>query len=63
MNKKLFRTTGAEAMILGVCGGLGKYFDLDPTIVRIALALITVFSFGTLLVVYIIFGFIIPKEA
>jgi phage shock protein C len=62
MNKILKRTQGSEAMFLGVCGGLGKYFEFDPTIVRMAFALITLFSFGALVFVYIIMAFIVPKE-
>ena len=62
MNKRLFRVTGKEAMLLGICGGLGKYFDLDPTLIRVAVALITFFSFGTLIIAYFILAMIIPKE-
>ncbi len=62
MEKKLYRTHGAEAMFLGICGGLGKYLEIDSTIVRVAFALITFFSFGSLVVVYFILALIIPKE-
>jgi phage shock protein C len=62
MENKLSRTTGSEAMFLGICGGLGKHFNLDPTIVRIAWALITFFSVGGLVIVYFVLAFIIPKE-
>ncbi len=60
--KKLQRTQGKGAMFLGICGGLGKYFDLDPTIIRIGMAVATFFSMGTLIIVYILGAFIIPKE-
>lgn len=62
MERKLYRTHGIEAMFLGICGGLGKYFDVDPTLVRVAFALIAIFSFGGLVVVYFVLAFIIPKE-
>ena len=62
MNKRLFRVTCKEAMFLGICDGLGKYFDLDPTLIRVAVALITFFSFGTLIIAYFILAMIIPKE-
>jgi len=62
MKKKLFRTRGQEAMLLGVCGGLAKYLDVDPTIVRIGAALLTVFSFGGLLLAYFIMAIIMPQE-
>jgi phage shock protein C len=62
MEKKLLRTIGKEAMFLGICGGLGKYFGLDATIMRVLFALTTFFSFGSLILVYFILAFIIPKE-
>jgi len=48
-------------MIWGVCGGLAKYFDMDPTIVRV----ITVLSifFGSLGIwAYIILAILVPLE-
>jgi phage shock protein C len=59
---KLFRTVGKEAMLLGICGGLSKYFQLDATLVRVAVALLTFFSFFSLIFVYLIMAFIVPKE-
>ena len=44
MNKKLTKST--NKMIGGVCGGIAEYFDLDPTIIRVAYACLTVFSAG-----------------
>ena len=63
MKKKLFRTKGQGAMLLGVCGGLAKYLDVDPTIIRIATALLTLFSFGGLILAYFIMALIMPQEA
>ena len=34
--KRLYRTEGGCKMICGVCGGLAEYFDIDPTLVRVA---------------------------
>ncbi|WRK51841.1 PspC domain-containing protein [Coprobacillaceae bacterium CR2/5/TPMF4] len=33
--KRLYRSTH-DRMIFGVCGGLAEYFDVDPTLVRLA---------------------------
>ncbi len=63
MNKKLFRTKGQESMLLGVCGGLAKYLEIDPTIVRIGAALLTVFSFGGLILAYFVMAVIMPQES
>lgn len=60
--KKLYRTEGADAKILGVCGGLAEYFGVDPTVVRVA-AVLLVFFAGLSLWVYIIAGLIMPKKS
>ena len=35
-----------DAKLAGVCGGITEYFNIDPTIVRIAYALLTFFTAG-----------------
>jgi len=59
--KKLCRTVGSEAKLCGVCGGLAKYFDLDPTIVRLIVAVLILFA-GLSLWFYIIAALIMPRE-
>ena len=59
--KRLYRTTGPDAVICGVCGGIARYFDVDPTIVRVVTVLLVAFA-GMSLWVYIIAALIIPKE-
>ena len=34
--KKLYKTEGPYKMVAGVCGGIAEYFDIDPTLVRVA---------------------------
>ena len=41
--KKLYRTEGKAAMLAGVCGGIAEYFGLDPSIVRLLWAALTLF--------------------
>ncbi|MDE6470835.1 MAG: PspC domain-containing protein [Eubacterium sp.] len=60
--KKLYRSK-TERMLEGVCGGIAVYFNVDPTIVRLVWALVSIFSAaipGVLL--YIVCSFIIPEE-
>lgn len=60
--KRLYRSR-RDKMIAGVVGGMGEYFDIDPTILRVAyvlLSVLTVFFPGIL--VYVILVLIIPKE-
>ena len=58
MEKRLVKK---NKKIFGVCGGLGDYFDIDPTIIR-ALFLISVIVFGTGLLIYIILALVMPDE-
>ena len=58
--KRLYRSRD-ERMIWGICGGLGKYFDVDPTIIRLVWVL-TLFLGGWGILAYIILRFIIPLE-
>ena len=39
--KRLYRTEGNYKMVTGVCGGTAEYFDIDPTLVRVAWAIAT----------------------
>ena len=41
--RRLYRSAD-EKMVAGVCGGLAEYFDVDPTIVRVAYVLLTLVS-------------------
>jgi len=58
--KKLYRSKD-ERMIWGICGGLAKHFDLDPTIVRV-IAVLTLLLGGGGILIYIILRFLIPLE-
>ena len=49
-------------MIAGVCGGIANYFDLDPTVVRIAYVLLSVFTAFMGVVAYIIMAIIMPDK-
>ena len=58
MEKRLYRSRD-EKMIGGVCGGLAEYFKVDPTFVRLALVLITLFG-GAGVLVYLVLWVIVP---
>lgn len=60
MTKKL--TKGHDKSLAGVCSGIAEYFDLDPTLVRIGYAALTIFSAGFPgLLLYIVMACIIPQ--
>lgn len=48
-------------MIAGVCAGLGRFFGIDPTVVRLSVVLVTFFWLFTVLV-YLIMMLIVPEE-
>ncbi len=59
MNKTLTRSK--NKMIGGVCAGIAEYFNVDPTLVRVAYAILAVFSAGFPgLLLYILLLIIIP---
>jgi phage shock protein PspC (stress-responsive transcriptional regulator) len=58
-HRKLYRDPD-DRMVGGVCAGLGKYFNISPTIMRIGL-LVSLFFFGFGLIPYLILWAIIPK--
>lgn len=60
MERKLYRSR-TDYMIGGVCGGLAQYFGVDPTVVRVIMALAT-FVGGMSLLVYLLMWLIIPEE-
>lgn len=62
MEKKLYRSRNNN-MLAGVCGGIGEYFNIDPTLVRLvwAIAAIPTAVIGAL-IAYIVATIIIPME-
>lgn len=60
-DKKIVRPIDGRK-ISGVCLGFSDYFGIDVTLVRILWVIISIFSFGTGLILYIACIFIIPQE-
>lgn len=61
MDKRLTKST--NKCVAGVCGGIAEYFDIDPTLVRVGYAALTVFSAGFPgVLLYIIMCLIIPSS-
>lgn len=57
--KKLVRST-KNRMICGVCGGIGEYLNVDPTVIRLITVVLGLSGSG--LLAYIIAAIIIPEE-
>jgi len=60
MEGKLYRSR-MDKKIGGVCGGIARYFSIDPTIVRLIWA-VSVFLFGTGGLLYLIAWIVLPEE-
>ena len=60
MSKQLYRSR-TNRKIAGVCGGLGEYMNLDPTIIRLIWVLLILCA-GTGLLAYLIAALIIPEN-
>lgn len=60
MNRKLYKSH-TNKMICGVCGGLGEFFGIDPTIIRLVWAVLGLMG-GTGIVAYLIAAVIIPNS-
>jgi phage shock protein C len=59
--KRLYRSRD-QKILLGVCGGLARYFDIDPNLIRVIFVLATLLG-GTSIIVYIVLALIMPSEA
>lgn len=62
MGKRLY-LSDFDKKIGGVCGGIGEYFGIDPTFIRLIAVLIALGSLGTGLIAYFIAWAIIPRRS
>ena len=60
MDHQLFRSS-QDAILGGVCGGLGSYLTVSPSLFRIFFVILTVFS-GLGIVVYFLLWILIPRQ-
>ncbi len=59
--KRLYRSESSR-MLCGVCAGIAEYFNLDPTLIRLAWALFCILG-GSGILAYILAAIIIPPES
>ena len=62
MDKKLYKIEEGKKLD-GVCGGLAEYFNVDPTLIRLGWALVTLCTAGLGIVGYIVCAVIMPKKS
>lgn len=59
--KRLYRSTDNK-VLTGLAAGTAKYFNQDPTLVRIILIILEFMTAGLLIIGYLIVSLIVPKE-
>lgn len=60
--RRFYRTTVSDQKIAGVCGGVARYLNADPTLIRILWVIGTIVFLGVGLVAYAIFWIAAPPE-
>ena len=58
--KRLLRSN--DRVIGGVCGGIAEYLDIDPTVVRVAYTVLTLFTVFSGILLYPVLWIIIPEK-
>ena len=60
---KELKRSRTNRMIAGVCGGIGEYFEIDPTVVRLVWVVVTVLTSGIGILAYVLAVLVVPEEA
>ena len=58
--KRLYRSR-KDKILAGICGGVGKYLDIDPIIIRL-IFIVLLLTVGSGILIYLIAWIIIPLE-
>lgn len=61
MEKKRLYKSEDNRVLCGVCGGLGEYLGLDPTVIRILWVLLCLLAGGGV-ILYLVAAILIPRE-
>lgn len=60
-DRRLYRLTGDDAIVAGVCAGLAAYLRLDVTVVRVLVIVLTILTSGAGIIAYIVMALIVPE--
>jgi phage shock protein C len=60
--KTLTRSTD-DKWLGGVCGGVARYLDVDPTVVRLLTVVATILGLGSVIVAYVVAWILMPKSS
>lgn len=59
---KKLKVSNSDRVLMGVCGGLAEYFNIDSTIVRVLYILMAIFG-GVGIIAYLLIGFIMQSNS
>ena len=60
--KRELRRSLSNRKVCGVCGGIGDYLNIDPTVVRLLWVIFSIAGFGSGLLAYIIAAIVMPES-
>ncbi|RPI26316.1 MAG: PspC domain-containing protein [Chloroflexota bacterium] len=58
--RRLYRTRTGR-IVGGVCGGLGEFFGIDPTLIRLLFVFGVLLGWGWLILVYLVMLLVVPE--
>ncbi len=59
-SRKLYRSR-TNRMLAGVCSGLGEFFGIDPTVVRLVFVAGSLLGFGSFVLIYLALFIVVPE--
>lgn len=59
---KKLKVSTSDRVLMGVCGGLAEYFNIDSTIVRVLYILMAIFG-GVGIIAYLLIGFVMQANS
>ena len=57
---KTLTRSNKNRMVAGVCGGLGEFLDIDPTIIRLIFVFGSIAGVGSAFLVYLVLAIVVP---
>lgn len=61
MGRKLTKSSN-NIVLTGTLAGIAEYFNIDPTLVRIIYVILSMFTFGSPIILYILLALIVPTS-
>ena len=61
MSKQLTRSRDGR-WVSGVCGGIAQYTGIDANLIRLAVVVLTIIGFGSVLVAYVVAWLLMPQD-